>query len=193
MKRKKGVTRTRNYATIVYPESAAENWLEKLRELRVNVFVSPLHDKDKKEDGTQKKQHYHVMVMFDSPKTVDQAADVFGVIGGVGVEIIQSRTAYARYLCHLDDDDKEKYEIEKVIEIGAVSYRGVICTKEDEFETFCAILDIINANDLVYYSDLIDICRATGVDFLRIASGKTIFFTAYLKSLEYKKRRGEEK
>ncbi|MDU2191324.1 MAG: Rep family protein, partial [Klebsiella pneumoniae] len=38
--------RTRNFTTIVYPESAPENWLEILQQLFVPALVSPLHDKD---------------------------------------------------------------------------------------------------------------------------------------------------
>ena len=40
-----GASRFRNFATIVYPESAPEGWLDILDEECVEAFVSPLHDK----------------------------------------------------------------------------------------------------------------------------------------------------
>ena len=40
-----GTGRTRSYATVVYPESAPD-FLERLNDLKVPCFVSPLHDKE---------------------------------------------------------------------------------------------------------------------------------------------------
>lgn len=70
-----GKGRTRNYATMVYPESAPENWQTVIAESKIPVFISPLHDKDINPDGTPKKPHYHVLTSFDSVKTVDQAKE----------------------------------------------------------------------------------------------------------------------
>ena len=44
--KKENISRTRNYATVVYPESAPENWLSILSDSHVPCFVSPLHDLD---------------------------------------------------------------------------------------------------------------------------------------------------
>ena len=62
------VSKTRNYATIVYPESAPKNWKEKLEQCFVPSFISPLHKDDVNADGQPKKEHYHVMIMFDNTK-----------------------------------------------------------------------------------------------------------------------------
>ena len=42
----KGCGRTRNFATVVYPESAPENWIDIIRESHINVIISPLHEND---------------------------------------------------------------------------------------------------------------------------------------------------
>ena len=69
-KKSSGAGRTRNYATIVYPESAPKNWLDILREMKFNVLVSPLHDKDvNPEDGEIKKAHYHVLLPMTVPSS----------------------------------------------------------------------------------------------------------------------------
>lgn len=47
--------RTRNYATVVYPESAPADWIRLLQEQCVPALISPLHDKDLNTDGTPKK------------------------------------------------------------------------------------------------------------------------------------------
>lgn len=92
--------RTRNWATVVYPESAPADWKMILQEECVPALVSPIHDKDVNADGEIKKEHYHVMILFDGVKTQEQAQEIFSAIGGVGVEPIKSVRSYARYLGH---------------------------------------------------------------------------------------------
>lgn len=70
--RRKG-TRTRNWATVVYPESAPKNWREILGEMRVPCFLSPLHDKDINPDGTPKKP----IIMFFSRSMPSKIANNF--------------------------------------------------------------------------------------------------------------------
>ena len=48
----KGSGRFRNFATVVYPESAPADWLTVLDSLHVPAFVSPLHDADVNADNT---------------------------------------------------------------------------------------------------------------------------------------------
>ena len=57
--------RTRNWATVVYPESAPENWESALQELCIPAFISPLHDNDLNTNGELKKGHFHIMLLFD--------------------------------------------------------------------------------------------------------------------------------
>ena len=54
--------RTRNFATVIYLDSAPSNWQEILSDLHVQAFVSPYHDKDKNANNEDKKPHYHVMI-----------------------------------------------------------------------------------------------------------------------------------
>ncbi len=102
-------TRTRNFATVVYPESAPEEWQGILAEQFIPAFISPLHDKDLNPTGEEKKAHWHVVVMFEGKKSVEQVTEIFNLIGGVGCDKVHSIRGYARYLCHLDNPDKAKY------------------------------------------------------------------------------------
>ena len=47
--------RTRNYACIVYPESAPDNWKELLEDMHIPALISPLHNQDTLPDGTARK------------------------------------------------------------------------------------------------------------------------------------------
>ena len=111
-------TRYRNFATVVYPESAPENWLEIIAESKTPVFVSPIHDKDINPNGEPKKTHYHVMSMNEGKKSKEQMIEFFSSFGGVGCEVVNSLRGYARYLCHLDNPEKAQYNPEDVKAFG---------------------------------------------------------------------------
>ena len=51
------------------------------------------------------------MIMYDGKKSIEQAKENFDKIGGVGCEIVNSTRGYARYLCHLDNPDKEQLSL----------------------------------------------------------------------------------
>ena len=129
-----GRGRTRNYGTIVYPESAPQDWQTILAEMCIPCFISPLHDSDINPDGETKKPHYHVMIMFEGVKTVEQATEIFNQIGGVGHEIVQSARGYARYLCHLDNPEKHQYSPDDVKAYGGADYVSVIGLAIDKYK-----------------------------------------------------------
>ena len=128
-----GSGRTRNYATVVYPDSAPENWIEILSECFIPAFISPIHDKDTNPTGEVKKAHYHVILMFDTVKTKEQAIDVFNKVNGVGCEVVNNLRSMARYLCHLDNPDKYQYSKDDVISLCGADYLSIIGSASDKY------------------------------------------------------------
>lgn len=55
-KKSSGAGRTRNFATVVYPDSVntPDDWMDILSEQKVPVMISPLHDQDKNRDDEPK-------------------------------------------------------------------------------------------------------------------------------------------
>ena len=157
-KTKSATSRTRNYATVVYPESAPENWQQIISESKVPVFISPLHDKDKNATGEDKKPHYHVQTMYDAPKTREQAEEFFQSFGGVGCEVIGSTRAYARYLCHLDNPEKAQYDIGQVKAYGGADYMHTIGTASDIQKAIREMMVYIEENDCTF----VDSCASGG-------------------------------
>jgi hypothetical protein len=104
------VSKTRNWAFVVYPESAPDGWMELLADTHIPAFVSPLHDKDIDEDGSLKKPHYHVVLMFDGPTTQKRANEIIEPFCGTkSAEYVKSLRGYVRYLIHLDNPEKAQY------------------------------------------------------------------------------------
>ncbi len=174
--------RTRTYATITYTESAPENWQEILQQEHVPCHISPLHDKDINKDGTLKKPHFHVMLMFDSVKTRKQAEEIFKKIGGVGVEAVNSPRAYARYLCHLDNPDKAQYPIEEVVSYGGADYDIHITTAKDLYGTIGDILDFCMESGIVCFADLILYAKHDRKEWFRVVCDNSMLLWNFLKS-----------
>ena len=178
-----GKGRTRNFATVVYPESAPENWMEILTDQFVPAFISPLHNQDINPTGENKKDHYHVIIMFDSVKTEDQARQVFELIGGVGCEIVQSIRGYSRYLCHLDNPEKYQYDPQKVRSLCGADYTSVIGLVTDKYKAIGEMIDFCECNDVISYSQLLIYCRMERFDWFRVlCDNGTVVIKEYLKS-----------
>lgn len=179
----RGAGRTRNYATVVYPESAPENWLVVLSEQCIPCFISPLHDKDLNPTGESKKPHYHVLIMFDSVKTKEQAQSIFSLIGGVGCETVQSIRGYARYLCHLDNPEKAQYSPDDVLMYGGADYLATIGLATDKYKAIGEMIDFCCVNQVYSYSDLLEWCRSNRFDWFRVlCDNGTFVIKEYLKS-----------
>lgn len=160
-------SRTRNYACVVYPESAPENWQDILQEMFVPAFISPLHDRDVNPTGEPKKSHWHIIIMFDSVKTREQAKEIFDHIGGVGCEIVNSIRGYARYLCHLDNPEKVQYDKKEVKSLCGADYFNVIGIASDKYEVIGAMLTYCKENKVYSYSDFLLYCYAERYDWFR--------------------------
>ena len=178
-----GAGRTRNFATVVYPESAPENWQTILGEHCVPAFISPLHDKDINPTGEQKKEHYHVLIMFEGVKTLEQAKEIIDSIGGVGVEKVNSLRGYARYLCHLDNPEKEQYNTSDVRSMAGADYMGVIGLAIDRYVAIGEMMDYCELNNVVSYAELLRYCRSERFDWFRVlCDSGTFVIKEYLKS-----------
>lgn len=178
-----GKGRSRNFATVVYPESAPDKWELILSEYHIQAFISPLHDKDYNVDGELKKAHYHVMVMYESQKTDDQVREVFDSIGGVGLEKISTLRGYARYLCHLDNPEKYQYNIEQVKSLSGAVYSETIGLPSDKYKVVSEMIEFCQNERLYSYSDLLDYSRIHRPDWFRaLCDNSTRVMTEYLKS-----------
>lgn len=187
-----GVGRTRNYATVVYPESAPSDWQDILSNFFVPAFISPIHDRDVNPTGEVKKSHYHVMIMFEGVKTKDQAQSIFTAIGGVGCEVVNSVRGYARYLCHLDNPDKVQYLQEHVRSLSGADYPGTIGLVTDKYKAIGEMIDYCEEHDIVSYSDLLKYCRMERFDWFRVlCDNGTVVMKEYLKSKQWTSQRSE--
>lgn len=182
----KGRGRLRNFATVVYPESAPENWLETLDGLHVPAFVSPLHDKDTNPDGSPKKAHWHVLIMFAGVKTTEQAQAVIDAIGGVGCESVSTVRGYARYLVHADNPEKAQYSKSNIRAFSGADYDAMTHLPTDDVRVIREMMEFIRANQIASFALFADICANSHEDWFRALVTKSAYFIKeYIKSLTW--------
>lgn len=173
--------RTRVYGTIVYPESAPENWIDLLKEKHVQGFISPLHCFDTDPDGCIKKPHYHVMIMFDGVKSAKQWDDFRLSIGGVGTEDIQSTRGYARYLCHLDNPEKFQYNTSDVVCLGGSDYLQTVARSTDRYSNIKEMISYIRTHACTY-AELVDYAAENNISwFSSLCDNSSYIISMYIK------------
>lgn len=123
---------------IVYPESAPENWIEKLRNLQCELAISPLHDKDlwthdspgivdeetgevleeqgaRYKCGTRKKSHWHCIIKFDRMVSYTEANSIVrNITNGPYLQKCMSLKGAYEYFIHLNNPDKYQYEKDEI-------------------------------------------------------------------------------
>lgn len=184
--------RTKNFATIVYPESAPTNWMDILEEEHIPAFISPLHDKDLDKNGNLKKPHYHVILMFDGLKTEEQAREVFAKIGGVGTEKIKSLKSYTRYLCHLDSTKKAQYDIADIIELSGADFEYASKSAQGKYRAIREMIEFCDENCINSYAELLRYAKDYREDWFQIlCDSGTVPIVQYMKSRSWENSRHE--
>lgn len=92
--------------------------LKLARELSVKHYYI-LHDSDVDvETGELKKAHYHVIMSFKTPrklKTISNYFSAYEQFKPNSFERIRNISGAKRYLIHLDDGDKHRYDVSEVV------------------------------------------------------------------------------
>lgn len=183
-----GAGRTRNFATVVYPDSehTPEDWLDVLGEQKVPIMVSPLHDQDINATGEPKKPHYHLLLCFDGVKTPEQAKAVFDLVGGVGLEVVQSLRGYARYLCHMDNPEKVQYDTGEVRCLGGADFATAINLVTDKYKAVREMIEYCRENNVISFSALLEFAMVDRYDWFRVlCDSGAVIMEKYLKSRKW--------
>lgn len=104
----------RNFEIILYPEN--DDHIKILLDIKKRFkYAYILHDKDKKDDGIIKKHHWHMLVFLDNQKTLSAFGKMFHLQDSMNlIEIVKDKKKAIRYLVHVDNDEKEKYDINDI-------------------------------------------------------------------------------
>lgn len=189
--------RTRNWTTIAYPDDLPETWRDMIDETHVKWVESPLHDKDFNADGSPKKIHHHLLVIYDAVKSQAQVsqffADIFGVsdtgsICGVATpQAVSDRSALVRYMAHMDNPSKAQYDPADIRGHGGADPMDLMKQSQSEMiSDMIAIEEYIDGNNITEYSELLRRVRYDCPNwYVLIATKCTLHFRTYLASVRH--------
>lgn len=183
--------RTRNWAFIVYPESAPENWRDIIDGYHVPWIESPLHDKDSNPDGTIKKSHWHVMIMFDSNKSYDQIREITLKIKAPNPQKVANAKGMARYFVHLDNPEKYQYDKKDIKEhAGADVARFLASNTVERYILIREMMTFVKENNILEIQDLLDYAMNNRFDdwFPLLADNSLYIMDSYIKSQRHRNK-----
>ena len=187
----------RNWAFVLYPESAPKNWREQLLQTGLQCAVSPLHDRDLNPTGEPKKPHYHVILAYSGPTSYNVVkALTNGKLGQTIPQPLEQLEGYYRYFTHKDNPEKAQYNASDIETINGFDIRNYIdLTKSEVVRIKREIQAFIRDNQIFEYADLMDLLMDAGeemADHYEVAANNTVFFDRYLSSRRFRVAGGGE-
>lgn len=177
------VIKSRNWDAVVYPESMPENWLEILQDTRLPIAISPLHDKDVNPDGEIKKAHYHLIICFDGPTTLNNVMEMItNPLNAPRPQKCLSVRGSWRYMQHLDNPEKYPYSASDIKCLGGFDIQDYLSSSEIT-KCILKIHEVIVEHKITEYWDLMEFLRKNEeFDYYQIASNHTMYFNSLLRS-----------
>lgn len=155
-----------------------------LQSFHVHMYLIK-HDKDLDADGVIKKVHWHVLMMWDGPVSARIADQVRFAVGGIGLEPVTSIKQYARYLCHLDEPNKHKYDTSEVIVLGQQDYLETIESAYNRYQCIDQMTRYIDSNNVRSFYSLMKFCRDSNTEWYRCLLDNVSVMKEYIKGRQY--------
>lgn len=180
------IVKGRDWAFIVYPESAPKNWREILDETHMRWVESPLHDKDFNPDGTFKKPHWHVMLSADGPITLKAVEKIIEPLNVPAPQKVGSGRGMIRYFIHLDNPEKYQYSRDEIVAHGGADVESYFeLTKTNKISVMKDIITYIYENEIDNYADFLMICIQKSDEWFDVAINNNTL--AINKMIDYQK------
>ena len=176
----------RNWAFVLYPESAPADWKDRLKQAGMKCAISPLHDKDENPDKTPKKAHYHVIVCYEGPTTYNNVKRLTESLNQPIPQPLEQVRGYYRYLTHEDNPEKAQYNKADIQTINGFAIQDFVeLTRSEVGKITREIVQLIRDNNITEYSVLMNILMDAGdgmTEHYEVARTNTLFFKSYLTS-----------
>lgn len=137
--------RFRHFMILLYKDSEIYNFDEVLFDLKGSfknyAYINHLPEND------EKKEHMHFILSLDNPRSINSLSKRVGLPPNY-IQSIKSLRASCRYLTHIDDDEKTKYELADVKVSSAFSRKFYasyddLKTEEDVIDDIYLFIDSI--------------------------------------------------
>jgi len=187
-KEKSRDVKKRNWAFVLYPESAMEDWREQLQQTGLQCAISPLHDKDLNADEKEKKPHWHVIVCYSGPTSYSVVSKLTEKLNATIPQPLEQIRGYYRYFTHKDNPEKYQYDKKEIKTINGFNILDYVELTKSEVNEIKLRLQALIRDLMIYeYCDLLDYLMDNSLsNEYDVASGHTFLFDRYITSRRHK-------
>ena len=180
----KNNVKKRNWAFLLYPESAPADWLEQLQLTGLQCAISPLHDLDINPTGEPKKAHYHIILCYSGPTSYNVVKQLTDSLNQPIPQALEQVRGYYRYLTHKDNPEKAQYDDNDIKTINGFNIADYVELSKSEVIQIKSELQqlIINLNLLEYCDFMVYLLENDFKLEYDVASCNTYFFEKYISS-----------
>lgn len=187
---KRAGARTRAWTFIVYPDSAPQNWRDAIDAEHIQWVESPLHDKDVNADGTPKKPHWHILLMFESVKTYEQVKEITDKLHAPVPQKCSGAKGLVRYMAHLDNPEKAQYDKFQIVGHGGADVAELLRPSASESLAIQGeMIDFIIKYDVVEYIDLVTYARHNRPEWFEELTCRSFNIVQIIKSRRHAGRK----
>ena len=182
--------RTRNWTFVLYEDSAPEKWSDILDDEHIEWIESPWHDKDINGDGSPKKKHKHIALLFGSVKSYEQVKEVTDKLNAPIPQRCHNIKSLVRYMAHLDNPEKAQYSVSEIIGHGGVDIAEMFRPSSSERYTIIRdMISYIKSNNISEFQDLMDYAASEHFDdwFPLLCDSSAFVVGQYIKSVRHRK------
>lgn len=180
----KNNVKKRNWAFVLYPESAPADWMERLQLTGLQCAVSPLHDLDINPTGEPKKAHYHIILCYSGPTSYNVVKQLTDSLNQPIPQALEQVRGYYRYLTHKDNPEKAQYDDNDIKTINGFNIADYVeLSKSEVNEIKSKLQQLIRNLNLLEYCDFMDYLMDNDCKLeYDVASCNTYFFEKYISS-----------
>ena len=138
--------------------------------------------------------------MFEGKKTIEQAKEVFSIVGAVPPPEIAGKSSIkvssirgaSRYLCHLDNPDKALYDVGQVYSFGGADYSSMISLAQDKYKALTEMEEFCEKYNVFSFFALARYASVHRTDWSRILKDcGSVYMREYLQSRKWSIANGE--
>lgn len=191
--------RTRNWTFVIYPiegnPPAPANWRDILDEEHIQWIESPIHDKDTNADGTKKKAHIHILMLFEGNKSFEQVKELTDKLNAPIPQKCASAKGLVRYMAHLDNPEKVQYDRGLIIGHGGADVTEYLKpTSSSRYQLIGEMMDFVKEKNIIEMEDLLYYARTARFDdwFPLLCDNSAYIMGAMIKSRRHRAERPPE-
>lgn len=174
----------RNWAFVLYPESAPKDWRERLQQTGLQCAISPLHEFDVDPTGEKKKAHYHVILCYSGPTSFNVVNQLTHSLNQPIPQALEQVRGYYRYLTHKDNPDKYQYSDSDITTLNGFNIADYVeMTRSEVNEIKRRLQALIRAVGFREYAEFMDyVMDNAQPEEYEVACSNTVFFNSYISS-----------